>query len=309
MEFKHISVLLKECIEHLSIKPNCIYVDGTLGGAGHSSEILKVLENGHLYAFDKDIAAIETSTNVLKKISNNFTIIHEDNSNLKEELLKYGVEKVDGILLDLGVSSYQFDTQDRGFSYRMDARLDMRMNQENNLDAYKVVNTYPYEKLVKIFYEYGEEPFAKVIAKNICNYRQKKSIETTFELVDIIKDSLPNAIKNKKGHPAKKVFQAIRIEVNDELEGLKKTIKSGLSMLKSNGRMAIITFHSLEDRIVKTLFNEAVNPTKSIKGLALLPNQQSEFRLVNKKPILASEEELQINNRSHSAKLRVIEKI
>ena len=177
------------------------------------------------------------------------------------------------------------------------------------MDAYKVVNTYPYEKLVKIFYEYGEEPFAKVIAKNICNYRQKKSIETTFELVDIIKDSLPNAIKNKKGHPAKKVFQAIRIEVNDELEGLKKTIKSGLSMLKSNGRMAIITFHSLEDRIVKTLFNEAVNPTKSIKGLALLPNQQSEFRLVNKKPILASEEELQINNRSHSAKLRVIEKI
>ena len=272
-------------------------------------KILKVLENGHLYAFDKDIAAIETSTNVLKKISNNFTIIHEDNSNLKEELLKYGVEKVDGILLDLGVSSYQFDTQDRGFSYRMNARLDMRMNQENNLDAYKVVNTYPYEKLVKIFYEYGEEPFAKVIAKNICNYRQKKSIETTFELVDIIKDSLPNAIKNKKGHPAKKVFQAIRIEVNDELEGLKKTIKSGLSMLNSNGRMAIITFHSLEDRIVKTLFNEAVNPTKSIKGLALLPNQQSEFRLVNKKPILASEEELQINNRSHSAKLRVIEKI
>ncbi len=309
MEFKHISVLLKECIEHLSIKPNGIYVDGTLGGAGHSSEILKVLKNGHLYAFDKDIAAIETSTNVLKKISNNFTIIHEDNSNLKEELLKYDVEKVDGILLDLGVSSYQFDTQDRGFSYRMNARLDMRMNQENNLDAYKVVNTYPYEKLVKIFYEYGEEPFAKVIAKNICNYRQKKSIETTFELVDIIKDSLPNAIKNKKGHPAKKVFQAIRIEVNDELECLKKTIKSGLSMLNSNARMVIITFHSLEDRIVKTLFNEAVNPTKSIKGLALLPNQQSEFRHVNKKPILASEEELQINNRSHSAKLRVIEKI
>ncbi len=309
MEFNHISVLLKESIELLAIKEDGLYVDGTLGGGGHSSEILKGLKNGHLFAFDKDATAIKAASLSLQKIGNNFTIIHEDNCKMKEELKKFDVDFVDGILLDLGVSSYQFDTEERGFSYRMDARLDMRMNQDSILDAYKVVNTYPYEKLVKIFYEYGEEPFAKGIAKNICEQRRKKEIETTYELVEIIKKSLPSAIKNKKGHPAKKVFQAIRIEVNNELEGLKKTIQAGLSLLKPHGRMAIITFHSLEDRIVKTMFNEAIHPTKSIKGLVDMNHLEPEYSLVNKKPILASEEELNHNKRSHSAKLRVIEKL
>lgn len=310
MQFHHTSVLLNESIEALQIQPDGIYVDGTLGGGGHSKEILRKLKNGHLYAFDKDITAIETATILLQEISDAFTIIHDDNCHLVKDLQEYQVEQVDGILLDLGVSSHQFDCKERGFSYRFDARLDMRMDQSQKaLDAYEVINHYSYERLAKIFYEYGEEPFSKVIAKNICEERKKKPIETTLELVEIIKKSLPKAILSKKGHPAKKVFQAIRIEVNHELESLKKVIQDGLKILKPKGRMVIITFHSLEDRIVKQMFAQAIQPEKSIKGLASLKQATPQYRLVYKKPIVASKEELENNNRSHSAKLRVIEKI
>ncbi len=309
MEFEHISVMRHESIEFLNVKPDGIYVDGTLGAGGHSSVILNSLRNGHLYAFDKDSEAIETADKLLKSISNHYTLIHQDNRKIREELARYGVSKVDGILLDLGVSSYQFDNSKRGFSYRTNARLDMRMDQESSLDAYQVVNTYSYEKLSKILYEYGEEPYARLIAKKICEKRQIKPIETTFELVDVIKEALPFKQKAKKGHPAKQTFQAIRIEVNQELESLKCILKDGLEMLNPNGRFVVITFHSLEDRIVKLAFNEVVNGKKSIKGLVDLNQGTKKYRLILKKPLIPTEEEIATNPRAHSAKLRVIEKI
>lgn len=308
--FNHKSVLLNESIEGLNIKPDGIYVDATLGGAGHSSEILKRLNNiGKLYCFDKDQDAINAADQRLKQISNNYQIIHSDFSNLKEKLNEIGVEKVDGILFDIGVSSYQFDTPERGFSYKYDARLDMRMDQTQKLSAYEVVNMYSREDLTKIFFEYGEEKFAKQISAKIVEQRKIHHIETTFQLVEVIKSALPRFVLNQKGHPAKQVFQAIRIEVNDELGALKSAIDQALSMLRKNGRCAIITFHSLEDRIVKNMFRDACCVNDNVKGLAILKDNEQEFNLVNRKPIISSEQELIDNNRAHSAKLRIIEKL
>ena len=308
---KHTSVLLQECIDSLVIKPNGIYVDGTLGRAGHSSEILKRIPNGHLYCFDKDQQAILESEGRLAAIGSNFTIIHAGFKNLKSELQNRGVDEIDGLLLDLGVSSPQFDEASRGFSYRYDAPLDMRMDQSQPLSAYEVVNTYEFNELMRIFYRYGEDSFAKQVARKIEQARSVKPIETTFELVDIIKSAYPAKVLNSKGHPAKKIFQAIRIEVNDELSELETVLEDALAMLKIGGRVAVISFHSLEDRIVKETFVRMSSQPKIDKRIPLLPGQLEEapYRLVTKKPILAGEAELRENNRSHSAKLRVIERV
>lgn len=308
---KHTSVLLQECIDSLVIKPNGIYVDGTLGRAGHSSEILKRIPKGHLYCFDKDQQAILESEGRLAAVSSNFTIIHAGFKNLKCELQNRGVDGIDGLLLDLGVSSPQFDEASRGFSYRYDAPLDMRMDQSQPLSAYEVVNTYEFNELMRIFYRYGEDSFAKQVARKIEQARSVKPIETTFELVDIIKSAYPSKVLNSKGHPAKKIFQAIRIEVNDELSELETVLEDALAMLKTGGRVAVISFHSLEDRIVKETFVRMSSQPKIDKRIPLLPDQLEDapYRLVTKKPILAGEAELKENNRSHSAKLRVIERV
>ena len=307
MEYKHIPVLLDETIEGLNVKPDGIYVDGTLGRGGHSSEVLKKLTTGHLYCFDQDIQAINESKPRLEQISNKFTLINNNFKNMKEELNKLGIEKVDGIMFDLGVSSAQFDEQDRGFSYRFDARLDMRMNQKATLSAYDVVNNYSLQELTKIIRDYGEDKFAYQIAKEIVKSREIKPIETTFELVDVIKKALPNKVLSKVGHPAKQTFQAIRIEVNDELNVLKEALKSTVSLLKSKGRMCVITFNSLEDRIVKDFFNSLA---KEVQSSRRLPVQQIEldYSLVNRKVIIATDEELEKNNRAKSAKLRILER-
>lgn len=308
---EHKSVLLKEAIEGLNIREDGIYVDATLGRAGHSSEILKKLKNGKLYCFDQDQEAIEYSKEKLASISNNFEIIYSNFKNIKEELNKRGVTKVDGILFDLGVSSPQFDEDYRGFSYRYDAPLDMRMNQENNLTAKKIVNTYPLEKLVKVFKEYGEEKYSYSIAKNIIKAREEKEIETTFELVDLIKKSLPKKELFKDKHPAKKIFQALRIEVNDELGVLKIALNDSLNLLNKDGRIVVITFHSLEDRIVKNEFKEVSFIKGDRKNDYLLPNEikKVQFELVNKKVITPSNEEINENRRSKSAKLRILKKL
>lgn len=307
---KHYPVMLAECIDGLNITPEGIYVDGTLGRAGHSSEILKRLTTGHLYCFDIDQSALDESEELLSSISSNFTLIKSNFANMKTELNKRGVERVDGILLDIGVSSPQFDDSERGFSYRYDGRLDMRMDREQSLDAYKIVNEYEFNDLVRIFRDYGEEPYAKNIARNIEKSRQIKPIETTFELVDIIKSSLPAKVLNKPGHPAKQVFQSIRIECNGELESLKNAIDEGLQLLNPKGRMAVITFHSLEDEIVKTKFKEASSQEKIDKHIPVRQQdiRQADYQLVNRKPITASETELMENHRSKSAKLRIIER-
>lgn len=305
----HIPVLLNETIENLNIKPDGIYVDCTMGGAGHSSVILSKLKTGHLYCFDQDDYAISRGSERLSKISDNYTIINDNFVNLKSRLEEYGIEKVDGILYDLGVSSFQFDITDRGFSYNNDAVLDMRMNQNQKLTAKDVVNNYSFEDLRNIFYRYGEEKFSVQIARNIEKERKLKTIETTFELVDIIKKSLPSAVLRKKGHPAKQVFQALRIEVNNELNVFEKSLSDALMMLKENGRIAVITFHSLEDRICKQMFKEKVE-VNIPRGLPIKDSDiVREYRLINNKVITASDEELEVNNRAHSAKLRVIEKI
>lgn len=308
---EHKSVLLKEAIEGLNIREDGIYIDATLGRAGHSSEILKKLKNGKLYCFDQDQEAIEYSKEKLASISNNFEIIYSNFKNIKEELNKRGVTKVDGILFDLGVSSPQFDEDYRGFSYRYDAPLDMRMNQENNLTAKKIVNTYPLEKLVKVFKEYGEEKYSYSIAKNIIKAREEKEIETTFELVDLIKKSLPKKELFKDKHPAKKIFQALRIEVNDELGVLKIALNDSLNLLNKDGRIVVITFHSLEDRIVKNEFKEVSFIKGDRKNDYLLPNEikKAQFELVNKKVITPSNEEINENRRSKSAKLRILKKL
>ena len=251
---EHISVLLNESIDMLQIKEDGIYVDCTLGRGGHSSEILKRLTSGHLYAFDCDQNAIDESAPRLQAIGDNFTLIHSPFENLKSELAKRGVTLVDGIFMDLGVSSPQFDDGQRGFSYRSNARLDMRMDQSQELDAYAVVNTYDKEDLIRILKRYGEEPFAVKIANKICSVREKAPIETTFELVDVIKSALPAAVLRKKGHPAKQTFQAIRIEVNHELEQLETVLQDGLTLLKPHGIMAVNKFYSLEGRILKEIF-------------------------------------------------------
>lgn len=310
MNNEHIPVLLNEVIENLNINPDGIYIDLTLGRAGHSSEILKRLSNkGKLIGFDQDIDAIQASIERLSKISSNFEVIKSNFENVKEELIKRGITKVDGILADLGVSSPQFDQGDRGFSYRFDAKLDMRMDQNANLSAYEIVNTYSLIDLTRIFREYGEEKYAYEIAKRIVREREQKPVETTFELVDIIKRSLPSKELSKKGHPAKQVFQALRIETNRELEVLETMLKDGLELLSSKGRMAIITFQSLEDRIVKNIFKEVSTPKATPRWIPSLPeDQEVDYQLINKKVIVASEEELKRNPRSESAKLRVIER-
>jgi len=307
---EHISVMLNECIDNLAIKEDGIYVDGTLGRGGHSSEILKRLTTGHLYCFDIDEQAIKESEDRLKAISDNFTIINANFAAMKEELENRGVDKVDGILLDIGVSSPQFDDPERGFSYRYDTRLDMRMDQNQSLDAYKIINEYPFNDLVRIFRNYGEEKFAKEIARGIEKSRMNAPIETTGQLVDIIKSVLPAKVLAKPGHPAKQTFQALRIEVNHELDNLTIATQKALSMLNSHGRLAIITFHSLEDEIVKRIFKEASSAPKIDKRIPIKAADipEADYILVNRKIITATEDELETNRRSHSAKLRVIEK-
>lgn len=306
---KHISVLLEESIKALNLKEDSTIVDCTLGYGGHSSYILQRIKRGALFAFDQDSEAIRHSTERLKAIGTNFTIINSNFVNLKEELAKRGVEKVDGILFDLGVSSPQLDDASRGFSYHEDARLDMRMNKDNPLSAYEVVNNYEEQDLVNIFYKYGEDKFSKNIARKIVEYRKNKKIETTLELVEIIKSAVPMKERLKK-HPARQIFQAIRIEVNHELDVLEPTLEQALSMLKVGGRVAVITFHSLEDRIVKNIFKEKCKIDEKVKGLPNIPDEYlPDFELVVNKAILPNKEELEKNSRSRSAKLRVIERI
>lgn len=310
MQEIHQSVLLKEVIEGLNIKENTIIVDATLGFAGHSNEILKELNHtGLLIGIDQDINAIETSNSFLSLSYNNFKLIHSNYSNIKDELEKIGIKKIDSILFDLGVSSFQLDNPERGFSYRFDGPLDMRMDESNNITAYTVVNSYSEQELTNILFQYGEEKYAKLIAKKIIEVRKNKKIKTTFELVDIIRSAVPNSYLREKGHPAKRTFQAIRIEVNDELNNLKKGLLDALSLLNSGGRCLVITFHSLEDRIVKKIFNSLVKDEEWTRGMPITNIKKVEYRLVNNKVILPTEEELLRNNRSHSAKLRIIEKL
>lgn len=303
----HKTVLLDEAVDMLNVKPDGIYVDATTGGGGHSSLILSKLTTGHLYCFDQDEYAFTRTKERLDAIGSNYTFVHSNFVNVKSELAKLGVDHIDGIIYDLGVSSFQFDIQERGFSYRLDAPLDMRMNQQQPLSAYNIVNEYPYEEIVKILYRYGEDPFSKQIARSIERNREIKPIETTFELVDVIKQALPSKVLRQKGHPAKQTFQALRIAVNDELRVFEVSINDALDMMNHGGRACVITFHSLEDRICKNVFKE--RSTLDIpKGVPMIVNQEAPFNLITRKPILPSEEELEENNRAHSAKMRVIEK-
>ena len=305
----HYSVLKSECIENLNIKPDGIYVDGTIGLAGHSSEILKLIPNGHLYGFDQDDYAINKSKEKLDKIGSNYTLIRDNFVNMKKCLNEQGIYGVDGILLDLGVSSPQIDDASRGFSFMKDAELDMRMDRRGILTAKKIVNDYTKEELTNIFYLYGEEKFSKVIANNIVDYRNKKEIETTIELVNIIKSSVPVKyfINN---HPERQIFQALRIEVNDELGVLKNVLPLAIDLLNTGGRLCVITFHSLEDRIVKQIFKKYSEVDDLVKGMPIIPDEfKAKIKLINTKPILASLKEIEENSRSKSAKLRVIERI
>lgn len=305
----HYSVLLNESIDALNIKNDGLYVDCTLGGGGHSSKILEKIPNGHLYAFDQDEMAIEVARKRLSSIANNFTIINRNFETIKESLEENHITKVNGIIYDLGVSSFQFDLPDRGFSYRFDARLDMRMDLRQDLDAYYIVNNYSEEELANIFYKYGEDKNSRLIARKIVQIRKNKPIETTFELVDAIKNALPAKILRQNSHPAKQVFQALRIEVNGELAVLEKSLRNALELLDVGGRCVVITFHSLEDRIVKNIFKEYTTLNLP-KGLPFIPEgYEIKYQLVNHHVILPSNEELTINNRSHSAKMRIIERI
>lgn len=313
VEFEHYSVLLEESVNGLAIKPNGIYVDCTLGGAGHSRKILEKLgSEGHLYAFDQDRTAIENAEKELAPYieQGQVTLIKANFRFLKEELNSLGITEVDGILYDLGVSSPQLDQAERGFSYRFDAPLDMRMDQDQELTARTIVNEWTYAELVKIFYRYGEEKFSKNIARNIEKLREKKPIETTEELVEIIRESIPAPARRKGGHPGKRIFQALRIAVNDELSAISDSIEDGLEMLTVKGRMSVITFQSLEDRIVKVLFKEVSTAEEVPANLPILPKDiEVDYRLVNRKPLMPSVDELTENKRSQSAKLRIIERI
>lgn len=312
-EFEHYSVLLEESIEGLAIKPDGVYVDCTLGGAGHSRKILEQLtEGGHLYAFDQDRIAIENAKKELAPYieKGQVTLIKENFRYLKEELGNRNVQSVDGILYDLGVSSPQLDEAERGFSYRFDAPLDMRMNQEQELTAKTIVNEWSYEELIKIFFRYGEEKFSKQIARRIEREREKQPIVTTGELVDIIRESIPAPARRKGGHPGKRIFQALRIAVNDELSAISDSLEDALEIIAVGGRISVITFQSLEDRIVKVMFKEASSVLDVPPNLPVLPQEiEADFRLINRKPILPSENELNENRRSQSSKLRVIERV
>ena len=306
--FKHYSVLLEEAIEGLNIKEDGIYVDCTLGGAGHSLEILKKLTTGKLYAFDQDNVALENAKIKLSEYADKVVFIKSNFENLKEKLAEQNVYEVDGVLYDLGVSSPQLDTPERGFSYNYDTRLDMRMDTDASISAYEVVNEYSYHDLVRIFYRYGEEKFSKQIARNIEKKRELAPIETTFQLVDIIKESIPAAKRRTGGHPAKRVFQAIRIAVNNELSVFENSLEQAIDIVKVGGRISVITFHSLEDRICKQIFNSYAKNKEIPKNLPILPNESlSKLKLITRKPICPSDKELEENNRSRSAKLRVAE--
>ncbi len=308
LEFKHKPVLLNECIEGLNINPDGIYIDGTLGGAGHSSEIVKRLSHkGLLIGIDRDEEALKAAKEKLKDY-NNVKYIHGNHDDIKEILTNLGISHVDGILLDLGVSSYQLDEKSRGFSYIGENELDMRMDKTQSLTAKDIVNTYSEEELSKIIYEYGEERFARNIARNICNEREKNEIRTTADLVKIIEKSIPKS-KQNDGHPAKRTFQAIRIEVNDELKPLYNTVTDCINLLKNSGRLCIITFHSLEDRAVKQAYIDAEGKCTCPKDLPYcVCNNKSLGKIINKKPIISTKEELQFNSRAQSAKLRIFER-
>ncbi len=310
MEFNHVSVLLNETIEGLNIKPEGIYADGTLGGAGHSYQIASKLNGlGRLIGFDQDEDAITASTERLKEFKN-VTIVRSNYRNMKEELNNRGIEKVDGILLDLGVSSYQLDTVSRGFSYKEEAPLDMRMDNRNEVTARDIVNNYSQGDLFRIIRDYGEDKFAANIAKHIVMNREIKPIETTTELAEIVKAAIPMKFRKQGGHPAKQTFQAIRIELNSELSVLKESLMDMIDLLNPNGRICIITFHSLEDRIVKNIFKEAEDPCTCPKNFpTCVCGKKSKGKVITRKPILPSEEELKLNLRSKSAKLRIFEKI
>ena len=309
MEFKHKPVMLKECIEGLNIKPNGIYVDGTLGGAGHSKGIVKKLsEKGLLIGIDRDEDALKAAKENLKEYDN-VKYVKDNHDNIKQILENLGIEKVDGILLDLGVSSYQLDEKNRGFSYLGENRLDMRMDKSQKLTAEEVVNTYTEEDLANIIYEYGEERFSRQIAKNICQFRKNNKIETTKQLVEIIEKSIPKS-KQKDGHPAKRTFQAIRIEVNDEIKPLYNTVKDCIDCLEPEGRLCIITFHSLEDRAVKNAMIDAKGKCTCPPDLPYcICGAKSLGKIITRKPIIASKQEQEENSRSKSAKLRIFEKV
>ena len=309
-EFHHISVLLEECLEGLDIKPDGIYVDGTLGGAGHSTRIAARLTTGRLIGIDRDPVALEAAGKRLAPYGDRVTLVHSNFCEIAQVLATLGIRGVDGILLDLGVSSPQLDDGSRGFSYMADAPLDMRMNSEDILTAHTVVNTWPYEELKRILYDYGEERYAPQIAAGICRRREQKPIETTLELVDIIRGSMPPAALREKQHPAKRSFQAIRIAVNDELGSVEKVMKDAIPCLNPGGRLAVITFHSLEDRIVKNAM------TAASKGCTCPPSfpvcvcgKKPQVKLITRKPIVSGDAELEANPRARSAKLRVCEKL
>ena len=306
--FKHYSVLLEEAVEGLNIKEDGIYVDCTLGGAGHSLEILKKLTTGKLYAFDQDNVALENAKIKLSEYADKVVFIKSNFENLKEKLAEQNVYEVDGVLYDLGVSSPQLDTPERGFSYNYDTRLDMRMDTDASISAYEIVNEYSYHDLVRIFYRYGEEKFSKQIARNIEKKRELAPIETTFQLVDIIKESIPAAKRRTGGHPAKRVFQAIRIAVNNELSVFEDSLEQAIDIVKKDGRISVITFHSLEDRICKQIFNSYAKRKDIPKNLPILPEESlAKLKIITRKPIYPTDKELEENNRSRSAKLRIAE--
>lgn len=307
--FHHISVMLKETIDYLNIKEDGVYVDCTLGGAGHAQYLLNQLsDNGHLIAIDQDTTAIENAKNVLKEHLHKVTFVHSNFRELSEILNELNIEKVDGIYYDLGVSSPQLDVPERGFSYHHDAKLDMRMDQTQELSAYEVVNEWKFEELVRIFHRYGEEKFAKQIARRIEQNRELKPIETTLELVESIKEGIPAKARRKGGHPAKRIFQAIRIAVNDELAALEDSLEQAINYVEVNGRISVITFHSLEDRLCKQMFQEYEKGPEVPRGLPVIPEAYTpKLKRVNRKPITATDEDTDSNNRARSAKLRVAE--
>ncbi len=310
MEFKHVSVLLQETVDGLNVKPDGIYVDGTLGGGGHSYEVCTRLgAKGSIIGIDQDEAAIEAASVRLKDFGEKVTIVRSNYCDMKSKLHELGIDKVDGIMLDLGVSSYQLDTADRGFSYREDAPLDMRMDQRSEMTARDIVNDYSEMDLYRVIRDYGEDKFAKNIARHIVRERAKRPIETTGELTEVIRHAIPMKFQKKTGHPAKRTFQAIRIELNRELDVLRDSLDDMIDMLNPGGRLCIITFHSLEDRIVKSAFKKNENPCTCPSDFPVcVCGKVSKGRVITRKPILPSEEEMEVNSRSKSAKLRIFER-